>query len=435
MPYQTVSGQEYALISFDKDGHERTGDPAGNGGLFSDVLLERAGAEPITDIFFFSHGWKGDVPRALEQYDEWVGAQAALTADVAAMTQRRPNFRPLRIGLHWPSQPWGDEDLGGIDFAPGGGVSAEALVQRYVEVLGDAPGIRADLETIVTAARDNAAATELPPEVREAYLHLDAALDLGADGPGAPPDADREPFDPDVAFNMGEAEAADFGGGFFGGILGPLRQLSFWTMKKRARSVGEGDMHRFLAALQERTAALPARVHLMGHSFGCIVVSAMIGGKDGAQTLPRPVDSVVLVQGALSLWSYCLKIPHLDDTPGYFHRLIAEGKIGGPVVTTRSRYDAAVGRFYPLAAQVGPQDFGEDLPKYGGIGAWGIQGLASGVEDRPMLPATENYGFAPKTVYNLESSEFIRDGDGPSGAHSDIAGPEVAHAIWQAALP
>ena len=52
-----------------------------------------------------------------------------------------------------------------------------------------------------------------------------------------------------------------------------------------------------------------------------------------------------------------------------------------------------------------------------------------------MLPATGAYGFAAKTVYNLESSEFIRNGDGPSGAHSDIAGPEVAHAIWQAALP
>ena len=150
-------------------------------------------------------------------------------------------------------------------------------------------------------------------------------------------------------------------------------------MKKRARKVGEGDMHRFLAALQERTAALPARVHLMGHSFGCIVVSAMIGGKDGDQTLPRPVDSVVLVQGALSLWSYCPKIPHLDSTPGYFHRLIAEGKVSGPVVTTRSRHDSAVGRFYPLAAQVGPEDFGIELPEHGGIGAWGIQGLDSGV--------------------------------------------------------
>ena len=167
MPYQTVDGHEYALISFDDDGDERTDDPGGNGGLFSDVLLDRIGAEPITDIFFFCHGWKGDVPRAIEQYDEWVTAQVALAADVDAMAQRRPNFLPLRIGLHWPSQPWGDEDLGGDDFAPGGGASAECWCERYLEILGDAPGIRADLETIVAAARDNAAATELPPEVSD----------------------------------------------------------------------------------------------------------------------------------------------------------------------------------------------------------------------------------------------------------------------------
>ena len=170
----------------------------------------------------------------------------------------------------------------------------------------------------MAAARDNAAATEFAGGRRDAYLHLDAALDLGARGEGGPPDADREPFDPETAFANGEADAASFGGGIFGGILGPLRQLSFWKMKKRARKVGEGDMHRFLAALQERTAALPARIHLMGHSFGCIVVSAMIGGKDGAQTLPRPVDSVVLVQGALSLWSYCLKIPASRFNAGVF---------------------------------------------------------------------------------------------------------------------
>jgi hypothetical protein len=34
----------------------------------------------------------------------------------------------------------------------------------------------------------------------------------------------------------------------------------------------------------------------------------------------------------------------------------------------------------------------------------------------------------------LESSEFICKGGGVTGAHSDISGPEVANAIWQAGL-
>jgi hypothetical protein len=51
-----------------------------------------------------------------------------------------------------------------------------------------------------------------------------------------------------------------------------------------------------------------------------------------------------------------------------------------------------------------------------------------------MADVEGQYDFAPGTITNLESSRFIVKGDGPSGAHSDIDGPQVAHAIWQAAL-
>ena len=51
-----------------------------------------------------------------------------------------------------------------------------------------------------------------------------------------------------------------------------------------------------------------------------------------------------------------------------------------------------------------------------------------------MLESTGDYKFEAGKIYNLESSKFIRKGGGVSGAHSDIDGPEVAHALWQAAL-
>lgn len=440
MPHHTIPGTShgYALIAFDKRGRERTDDPDGVGGKFSDALLQSIANEPVTDLLIFSHGWKGDVPSALEHYDRWVLAQEALADDLAELERCSPGFRPLRIGLHWPSQPFGDEELGdGGDFAALAGSTVDQLVEEYVERLGDSPEIRAALRTIFEVARDNAAASQLPPAARDAYLDLNAALDLDAGGAGAPPDADREPFDPDAAFELGEAEASfgDFG---LGGVLSPLRQLSFWTMKKRARTVGEAEMHAFLVKVQESARERPLRIHLMGHSFGCIVVSAMLGGPDGKAPLPRPVDSVVLVQGALSIWSYCPEIPHLSHMPGYFHRLVADRKVAGPIVTTRTTFDKAVGRFYPLAAGwFGPQDFGpgDDFPPYGGLGAFGIQGLAAGVQDQAMLGAGDPYGFQAGTIYNLEASQFICHGGGFSGAHSDIAGPEVAHAIWQAALP
>ena len=34
--------------------------------------METVAREPITDVFLMSHGWKGDVPSAREQYGRWI---------------------------------------------------------------------------------------------------------------------------------------------------------------------------------------------------------------------------------------------------------------------------------------------------------------------------------------------------------------------------
>jgi hypothetical protein len=52
-----------------------------------------------------------------------------------------------------------------------------------------------------------------------------------------------------------------------------------------------------------------------------------------------------------------------------------------------------------------------------------------------MLPPDGIYGFEAAKVYNLAAGQFIREGGGFSGAHSDIDKPAVAHAVWEAALP
>jgi hypothetical protein len=142
-----------------------------------------------------------------------------------------------------------------------------------------------------------------------------------------------------------------------------------------------------------------------------------------------------LVQGALSLWAYAKDIPFARGTAGYFNRIIANGLVRGPIVTTRSVRDTAVGKLYPLGAKVKKQLLlGDDLPRYGGIGSFGVQGLGPIVADLPMGAVTQSYAFKPGRVYNLEASKIIKNGGGASGAHSDIAHPEVAHAFWQAIL-
>jgi hypothetical protein len=209
-------------------------------------------------------------------------------------------------------------------------------------------------------------------------------------------------------------------------------------MKERARKIGENSGFKLLKTLQEN-ATETVRFHLMGHSFGCVVVSSMLNGPQGKGILVRPVDSLALVQGAVSLWCYSSKISYERDRPGYFHSIIAQGKVAGPIVTTHSHLDYAVGRMYPLAGMTAfsSVDFAPgQLPKYGGIGSFGLGGDDLAAENTNMLSWDASYDFKPGKIYNLESSEFICDANkgGPTmGAHCDIAKPQVAHAVWSAA--
>jgi hypothetical protein len=361
----------------------------------------------------------------------------ATSADRNKANDHFPNFRPLFIGLHWPSLPFGDEEVSATAFGAGSGrLGPEALLQTYLE-LGDRAEIHGPLEIVINEARHNSSPDELPPHIKKAYNDLNAALGLKSEGVSAPPDADREEFDPQESYEAGNEKGDSFGGGInLGGLLGPLRQLSYWTMKKRARTIGENGMHDFLKAMQDATANNRTRIHLMGHSFGTVVVSGMLGGPNAGGTLPRPVDSLVMVQGAVSLWCYAPDIPFAGAGAGYFARLIADGKVRGPIVTTRSKHDDAVGTLYPLASRIkGSPNFAQHLPEYGAIGAYGLQGIPdTSRSELAMLGVGQAYSFAPGKIYNLDASQFISHKDGVSGAHNDIAGPEVAHAIWAAAF-
>ena len=440
-PTDTVpgTGLGYYLLAFDDQGQERTDQsrsPVSR--LISDALA----AEPITDVFLFSHGWQGDVPGARRQYRDWVGAMAERRSDRDRIARRRPDFRSLLVGIHWPSLPWGDEDLSAVSFAPTAD-PASALVEAYAPRLGDTPEIRRHLRTIAEAATRPGTPDRLPPEVTGAYRQLDQLLGLGSEGVAGPPGADRERFEPGSvyyeALSLPElTEEVSFGswsGGERNALLAPLRTLSFWKMKARACLVGERSVHPLLVAWQRASTGRDVRFHLVGHSFGCIVATAAVTGPAGSPALPCPVASLSLLQGALSLWSYCGDIPHAPGRVGYFHRLFSEGRVRGPVITTQSRYDRAVGTWYPLAARAaGEVEYAASLPKYGGVGTFGIQGQDLRPVNIPMGSETGDYPFGPGRPYNLEASRFICRGGGFSGAHSDIFRPELAHAVWSAIM-
>lgn len=462
---------EYHLVRYDEEGAEVIDS---DGTSASGAVLEAA-ATGVTDVFVLSHGWKGDVPRAVQQYDAWIGAMARQQSDRERMRAIEPDYKSLLVGLHWPSLPWGDESSPEVllgpavgdtqmhadDFAAEAAMDTGRLVDLYTSRLIDGGGneaavdsVRNALTTIIRAAEEPAVAErvargELPEHLRPSYATLASVVPDQA-GPIAAPGTDHADFDPQLTVEQWIGEVPTTGGDLLLGpldglagiakrakdaLLMPVRQLSFWTMKRRAVVVGERGMHELLRAIQ--TVAPDARIHLMGHSFGCIVVSSAIAGpvgEDGAlaSRLARPVDTLFLVQGAMSLWSFSNDIPFAPDSRGFFHVLLRDPSlVRGPIVTTRSAHDTAVGRFYPLGVRV-VDDWllGVDLPRFGGIGAWGIQGADA--RDVGILAATEHYGFSAGGIFNVEASRVIASGGGPSGAHSDINHDEVAHVMWQA---
>lgn len=437
----------YHLVCYDEEGHERV-EP--DGGLASRTIrsLLSDPARPVTDVLMASHGWKGDVPAAIEQYDRWFATSANATGDLARIQQKTPGFTPLVIGLHWPSLPWGVERLpASADSAATLSVGEAAPRAEVGEILAATVNTKTAQQAIETLLDESRSAdsTRLTSTMYDAYMTLFDEIGLRTDGVNARPGFDLEDFDPQTIVDETHDDMHEdphveaSAGGVLSivdnvrdALLSPLRQLSFWTMKDRARHFGETAAHGLLNDVLHE--APDARVHLMGHSFGCIVASAMVAGpQDDGLALERAINSLFLVQGALSLWSYANDIPYTIGSNGYFHRILAKGLVHGPIITTRSSHDTAVGRFYPLGARMKAQRLlGETFPEYGGIGAFGIQGLDSGFPVHDMRMTTGGFviELSEPEICNIDASEVISNGTGASGAHSDIAHPEVAHAFW-----
>lgn len=438
--------REYHLIAFDKRGAE-VRDPDDT--LASEKALT-ALADPaaaVTDVFILSHGWQGDYLDAISQYDRWLGAYDP--------DRLGDGIRPAVIGLHWPSKAWSDrtirsaaiDGLLGDDVTPAEDtIAVHDAVAEYAQRFDEDPDVAQALRTVfervadIDPDRDTEPGDELPSEVADALRTIAERIGASGDDPLL-----GSGWDPDAAFAGATEQRRDegddglLGDGWFAKLreatLAPLRQLTFWHSKNQAREFGESGAAGLVRGVMSAT---PARIHLLGHSFGTIVVSgAARGPGEDPEPLPRPVESLFLAQGAVSLWAFAPSVPRdLGGGRGYFADLVDPARVAGAVVATRSRWDHAVGKYYPLAARVASQYLlGDDLPKYGGIGTWGIQGVRDAVELPPLaIGAPPEVRFAPATIHNVDASAVIAKLEGASGAHNDLAHREVVHLAWRAAL-
>jgi hypothetical protein len=220
----------------------------------------------------------------------------------------------------------------------------------------------------------------------------------------------------------GAAGLGDIFSGIKSGAIRFLNYLAYYEMKKRAGTVGQVGV----APLLDRLGDHVQRIHLVGHSFGCRVVTAA-----AATSTTDKLQSMSLLQAAFSHNGFS------KSMNGFFRRVVDNQRIKGPIVITYTPNDRAVGIAYPVASRLSgtvASAFGDANDKFGGLGRNGAQKMETGevVEgvDR-LLAVGGTYSWQSGRFHNLEGSKYIVD---PSGhdAHGFVTGKEVAWAISRA---
>jgi hypothetical protein len=219
----------------------------------------------------------------------------------------------------------------------------------------------------------------------------------------------------------------------FKAVIGNVQPLTFYTMKKRADTVGSNGVYAVLRQLltcwQPRV-ELPAPpkliINLIGHSFGCKVICAALEAirKDaigGALSLPASLRfNVVLIEGAFENMYLDPSEPY-GDVPTLPLRMLV----------TRSDLDTALTQAFPIAHRI-VDWFGAAQPALGAGGptivtrtAFGGPGLdinvGPGFDGAPVHASQERLIVANLTPLHAANPA----GNGWGGHHSDFNYDEV----------
>lgn len=439
-----VGSFTYLPVEFTKDGKAAKPEQV-------DAVLKLVGtptdANGLTDLFVISHGWNNDIPEAESLY-------ASIFAKVdEVLSQTNPasdNVRARRaavVGILWPSKKFDEAALTAGGAAAMGANDADSLKQSLDLLTGfmgtpdAAQSLSRAAELVPTLAGSIDARDEFVRIVR-AFMPHDAnneepviADDLFTlDGDQLLQRLSRPAHDGTASTGGGGATsmggAAGFGdwiGKAVDGAKNLVNLVTYYQMKTRAGDVGAGgvyDMLRQIRAARPGDGTNPLRLHLIGHSFGCRLVTAATAGPPN--TPPLPIDTLVLLQAAFSHYSFAVAYDGTHD--GYFRRVVTDpARVRGPLIITFTAKDKAVGLAYPIASRVARQiasAMGDANDPYGGLGRNGAQKTPA-VQTVTLGQVGTPYTFAARGIYNLDSNAVI-------GGHSDLAHPEVAYAIVSA---
>jgi predicted alpha/beta hydrolase family esterase len=420
---KTIEGElfPYYIIPYDKEG--RCEAPK-----TQEHLLNNAAS--YSDIFLFSHGWNNDWAAATERYESFIKGFQKLRRDNKFAAPE--GYKPLLIGVFWPSQAmtWFDSEIGPDIAAINTDLQAQAaseLLDTLRDIVTAIPEKqrRRFYELAQTGRLSLLEATELS----EMLASVAASDDEGARADGLNGKdllfAARSLEEPEPDYNIvgkainttesASSPKAAFDIGDIISTLDPrniIKPFTVWQMKDRAGKVGANGLVPLLEGLLTGS---KARVHLIGHSFGCKVVMTAICKP---LSLKRPVESVLLLQPAVSQYAFAAKVPE-RDVPGGFANALNRDRVRWPIMVTYSANDVALTKLFHIAVRrhddLGELQFaGAGSPShFGALGGFGPQETDSDIEDI----------LQPIQFYDLKNRKRIIGVNGTKAisGHGDIS--------------
>ena len=409
-----------------------------------DALLARLQAVPQTPVILFSHGWNNEFGDATALYAAFLRHLQA-HFEAGAPGPRRPLF----VGVVWPST-WLSWDQGPRIAAAASGDAADgaerALQQELAEALPDEVA-RERLHRLFGLPRlTREQGAELARLVSSA---LGAMLTQeGGDG------AEAAAPDPGTVLSglealQGLAPAASDGGGDElggGGTIdggsrrppqhagalafldprGALRLASVYQMKDRAGTVGWHGVSRLI---DDILATSKAPLHTVGHSYGAKVVLSAIA----AATAARQVETVLLLQPAVSHLGFAAEVPGREGGGGY---RTVPAKVKRAILATYSAHDFPLHTVFHRALRReddlgelriagGATTAGHPPSPYAALGGYGPRGAGERLVD-PMPD--------PGARIDMPGGPLVVGIDGTGGrrvgGHGDVATPHTAWLLY-----
>jgi len=435
-----IAGISYAAAHFDKDGAALDK---------QEVTLP----EGTTDLIVASHGWNNTEEQAEQLYTGLFTSFAAVASD------QLQNKKIAIVGVIWPSKKFTDVvDTAVAEQSRGGGAgfgmsstAADDTIKAKLDVIATmfdkkaAKKIAAAKNQIGKLESDLDARRKFADELRSLldesaaheednsalFFKLDGSVLLEklkmptplvstgqAGGGGAASLGTHSKATP----AGGAAGLGDIFSGIKSGAIRFLNYLAYYEMKKRAGTVGQKGVGPML----DRLAGNVQRIHLVGHSFGCRLVTAA-----AATSTTDKLQSMSLLQAAFSHNGFS------KSMNGFFRSVVDNHRIKGPIIITYTPNDRAVGIAYPVASRLAgtvASAFGDANDKFGGLGRNGAQKMEQGevvqAVDR-LLEVGGSYSWQSGRFHNLEGSKYIVDPNG-GDAHGFVTGKEVAWAVSRA---